>query len=105
MQAFEAVHGSLEASYRPYHDDWDIWSHTLSLTWFQKLGSRVTLAPTFSVLLPDRGEILRAGVRRSVLRYLLPGRAGGLRQRHVGGGLADEACRSGPGGRGQVPES
>lgn len=47
MHSVDAAHGSLEASYRPYHDDWGIWSHTVGLTWFQKLGSRVTLSPTF----------------------------------------------------------
>ncbi len=47
MQAFESVGASLEAGYRLHHDDWGTWSHTVSLTWAQKIGSRVILAPTF----------------------------------------------------------
>jgi hypothetical protein len=44
---FTPANASLEGSYRLYHDDWGIWANTLSLTWFQKLGKRVTLSPTF----------------------------------------------------------
>lgn len=46
-QAFPKLHGALEGSYRLHHDDWGIWSHTVGLTWFQKLGERVTLSPLF----------------------------------------------------------
>lgn len=47
MQAFPSLGASLEGSYRLHHDDWDTWSHTVSLTWAQKIGSRIILAPTF----------------------------------------------------------
>lgn len=47
MQAFESLHASLEAGYRLHHDDWEVWSQTVNLTWIQKLGSRVILAPNF----------------------------------------------------------
>lgn len=46
-QAFPKLHGALEGSYRLHHDDWGIWSHTVGLTWFQKIGERVTLSPLF----------------------------------------------------------
>lgn len=45
-QYFDKLDGSLEGSYRFGHDSFDIFSHTVELTWFQKLGSRLTLAPS-----------------------------------------------------------
>ncbi|HAB18330.1 MAG TPA: DUF3570 domain-containing protein [Verrucomicrobiota bacterium] len=41
------IDGALEASFRFGNDDWDVVSQTLALTWFQKLGRRVVLAPQF----------------------------------------------------------
>lgn len=43
---FESLHASMEGSARLHHDDWGIWSETAALTWFQKLGKRLTLSPT-----------------------------------------------------------
>lgn len=39
--------GSVELSYRLYHDSYDILSHTVSLSWFQKIGKHVVLSPMF----------------------------------------------------------
>ena len=44
--AVEKLHGALEASYRLYHDDFGITSHTVALGWFQQLGSQVVVSPT-----------------------------------------------------------
>jgi hypothetical protein len=44
---FDAVNASLEASYRFYHDSFDIYAQTVGLTWFQKLGKHVIVAPFF----------------------------------------------------------
>lgn len=42
---FRAIDGSLEASYRIYHDTFGIWSHTAGFGWFQKVGKHLVLNP------------------------------------------------------------
>ncbi len=44
---FTPANGSLEAAYRFYHDSFGIDAQLLELTWYQKLGKRVVLAPGF----------------------------------------------------------
>jgi len=44
---FDPLNGSLETSYRYYHDSWGISSHTLTLDWHQKLGRTIVLSPSF----------------------------------------------------------
>jgi hypothetical protein len=44
---FTPAHGSIEGSYRFYHDSFGIDAHTIGLTWFQKIGSRVVVSPLF----------------------------------------------------------
>lgn len=39
--------GAIEASYRLYHDSFGTTSHTLGVTWLQRLGSKVLLVPSF----------------------------------------------------------
>lgn len=39
--------GSAELAYRLYHDSYGIMSHTVSLSWFQKLGKHVVVSPMF----------------------------------------------------------
>jgi hypothetical protein len=46
-QFVKPANGSAEVSYRFYHDTFGINSHTVALTWHQKLGKRVLLEPTF----------------------------------------------------------
>ena len=46
-RAFPELHGALEASYRYHTDDFGIMSHTVILEWFQKLGSKFILRPSF----------------------------------------------------------
>ncbi len=41
------LNGSLEATYRLYHDSYDVLSHTVGLNWYQKIGKHVILAPMF----------------------------------------------------------
>lgn len=50
------LHGSAEVSYRLYHDSFGIWSHTVSATWFQKLGQHVVLAPMFRFYTQSRAR-------------------------------------------------
>ena len=44
-RAFPDARAALEGSYRFFRDDFGIVSHTLGLTWLQRVGSRVTLEP------------------------------------------------------------
>jgi hypothetical protein len=46
-QYITPLHASVEGAYRFFHDSYDISAHTASLTWFQKLGRHVLVAPTF----------------------------------------------------------
>ncbi len=46
-QFIEPLNGSVEASYRLFHDTWGIFSHTTTLDWHQKIGKHVVLSPTF----------------------------------------------------------
>lgn len=41
------LNGSVETSYRLYHDSYGILSHTLSLNWYQNVGKFLILAPMF----------------------------------------------------------
>ncbi len=43
----DRFNGSLETSYRYFHDSWGIASHTLTLDWHQKLGRNIVLSPSF----------------------------------------------------------
>jgi hypothetical protein len=40
------IKGSVEASYRLYHDSYGITSHTLSAAWFQRIGEQTILVPS-----------------------------------------------------------
>ena len=44
-QHVDPLRGSLEASYRFYHDSFGIFSHTGTLEWFQRFGKHVVVAP------------------------------------------------------------
>jgi hypothetical protein len=44
-RAYPDLHGALEGSYRFFHDDYGINSHTLELAWFQRLGTKFILKP------------------------------------------------------------
>jgi hypothetical protein len=46
---FESLDASLEGSYRFYNDSYGVMSHTLGLTWHQKLGKHFILEPMFRV--------------------------------------------------------
>jgi hypothetical protein len=46
-RAIDPLNASAELSYRFYHDSFGIDAHTVGLTWFQNLGRKVVLAPTF----------------------------------------------------------
>jgi hypothetical protein len=44
--SFLGVRGAIEGSYRFYTDSYGIVAHTVQLSWFQHLGSRLVLAPS-----------------------------------------------------------
>lgn len=46
-QAFEALNGSAEVSYRFHHDSYGVYSHTGSFAWYQKIGKHLILSPQF----------------------------------------------------------
>jgi len=46
LHYFEPLKASVEGSYRFFTDDWGIDSHTVELTWHQKLGESFVLSPT-----------------------------------------------------------
>jgi hypothetical protein len=46
-QDVEKARGSAEAGYRFYHDSFGIVAHTAALTWYQKLGGALVVAPGF----------------------------------------------------------
>lgn len=43
---FDRANASTEATYRFHHDDYGVTAHTVGLTWFQKVGQHVVIAPT-----------------------------------------------------------
>ncbi len=46
-QYIDPLHASIEASYRFHHDSWGIFSHTVELSWHQKLGKKLMISPLF----------------------------------------------------------
>ncbi len=44
---FDSLDASLEGSYRFYHDSYDVFSHTVGLTWHQWLGKHLMVEPMF----------------------------------------------------------
>ena len=44
-RAFPEMHGTIDFSYRFYHDTYDTNSHTLDLGWFQNIGERFVVRP------------------------------------------------------------
>ena len=46
-QFITPLHGSLEGSYRLYHDTFGVTAHTVSLAWYQKIGESLVLSPSF----------------------------------------------------------
>ena len=45
-RAFPNWHGTLEASYRYYHDSYGIGAQTVGISWFQKFGAKFILEPS-----------------------------------------------------------
>jgi hypothetical protein len=46
-RSFPETRGALEASYRFYHDSFGTDAHTLDVAWFQRLGPKVIVKPSF----------------------------------------------------------
>ena len=44
---FDSLDASIEGSYRFYHDSYDVFSHTVGLTWHQWLGKHLIVEPMF----------------------------------------------------------
>jgi hypothetical protein len=45
--SFTELRGALDASYRYYHDTFGTDAHTIDLAWFQRLGEKLILRPSF----------------------------------------------------------
>jgi len=63
--------GSAELSYRLYHDSYGILSHTVAVSWFQKLGKHVVISPLFRFM--DQSEADFYAVQRPGDPQLPPG--------------------------------
>ncbi len=46
-QAVTPLNGSIEGSYRFYHDSYGIFANTVGVAWFQKIGQSLVLSPSF----------------------------------------------------------
>jgi hypothetical protein len=46
-QYIDPLNASVEATYRFHHDSWGIFSHTVELSWHQKLGKKLMISPLF----------------------------------------------------------
>lgn len=47
MHYFDSLNASLEVNYRFHHDSYEVFSHTVGLTWSQKIGKHLVLEPMF----------------------------------------------------------
>ena len=59
---FDSLDASLESSYRFHHDSYDIFSHTLSLTWHQWLGKHFIVEPIFRFYEQSAANFYKLGV-------------------------------------------
>ena len=46
-QYIKPLYGSIEGSYRFFQDSWGVTANTFALTWYQKIGKHVVIAPEF----------------------------------------------------------
>jgi len=60
--SFVSVHGTVEASYRFYHDTFGTRASTIELAWFQKLGEHLTLRPYRRFYDPTAADFYRVDV-------------------------------------------
>ena len=60
-QYFDRLHASIEGSYRYHHDSFQIDSHTIELTWHQRLGQRFIVEPMFRFYNQDAAYFYAAG--------------------------------------------
>lgn len=58
-RAFPEVRGTLEASYRLFHDSFGTTAHTVDLGWFQEIGSRLILRPAVRVYQQNAADFYR----------------------------------------------
>jgi len=56
LQFVTPLNGSIEGSYRPYYDSFGVLSHTVDLSWHQKIGKRVLLSPIFRYYRQDAAD-------------------------------------------------
>lgn len=55
-RAFPEVRGAIDLSYRLYRDSYDVNSHTLDVAWFQQIGERVIVRPSFRYYTQDAAD-------------------------------------------------
>jgi len=61
---FPAAHGTLQADYRFYRDDWGIRAHTLEVAWQQELNERWALRPALRYYTQDAADFYSPTVPR-----------------------------------------
>ena len=58
-QFVEPLNGSVELTYRFYHDSHGLFGHTATLEWFQSIGKRVVVAPLFRFYQQSEADFYR----------------------------------------------
>jgi len=76
--AFPALSAALEGSYRLYHDDFGITSHTVTLEWFQKFaGDRLVVTPTLRAYEQSAADFYLLTLDGTTITPTTPGNPGG----------------------------
>lgn len=55
-RSFPSFNGALDASYRYHRDDFGVRSHMVNLEWFQQVGARLLLRPSFRYFVQDAAD-------------------------------------------------
>jgi hypothetical protein len=77
-RAYPGLHGAIDLSYRLYRDSYDVNSHTLDVAWFQQVGERVIVRPSFRYYTQDAADFYYYRLDgTSVVPFAGPPRAGG----------------------------
>lgn len=77
-RAYPELHGALDLSYRLYRDSYDVNSHTLDVAWFQQVGERVIVRPSFRYYTQDAADFYYYRLDgTNVVPFAGPPRSGG----------------------------
>jgi len=75
---FDSLDASLEGSYRFYHDSYDIFAHTVGLTWHQWLGKHLMVEPLFRFYEQSAASFYTTGYEGDFFAALGPNGPAGL---------------------------